>query len=133
MATPAIPCPRRASGACPINEEQHLRARDAELSEEEGKRQVEVNRAQQADRILKDPLIADAFQAVEVFLMKQWRRAKNIEAREEAHREVKALDAVRRKFEKEVETGKLAKKQLDEIDSKRGDIKDRLRGFLRVA
>ena len=71
-------------------------------------------RASEAERLLSNPLLSSAVLAVKQSLFNtiehsSWRHRS---AREESYKQLKALNSVIKVLEREVQTGKLAQKQL---------------------
>jgi hypothetical protein len=80
-------------------------------------RDEEMGRARRAEVLLSDPLIVEAFQAVEDEAMRQWRAsvAKDNGDRERIWLIVKLLDRVKGHLRAVIETGKLADAQVKQF------------------
>ena len=74
-----------------------------------------LRRAEQAQYILEHPLVIAAFADLEADFVTAWRGSPVLdrEAREEAYRMLRVLDAVRRAFMVHVDTGKVVRDNLD--------------------
>jgi hypothetical protein len=83
--------------------------------EEESRLHTEVSRGDRAKALLENPLLVEAFKAVEEDLMNRWRvgPSRDAEAREKIWISTCLLDALKREIEDHITTGTLAKAQLE--------------------
>lgn len=75
---------------------------------------AQVERGDRARKILEDPLVAEAFAAVEREIVERWRTTEgaDVDTREKAYLMQRLLGNLRGQFEAHVKTGELATKQL---------------------
>lgn len=76
--------------------------------------ELEIIRGEQAARLLADPMLAEAFEAVEQELMGLWKDspARDLEGRESLWLQLKMLHRVRIQLEKTLDSGKVARETL---------------------
>ncbi|HZS83833.1 MAG TPA: hypothetical protein VFA50_13240 [Stellaceae bacterium] len=81
----------------------------------------EVERGRRAAAILGDPLVAEAFAALERECVEEWRRApaRDVEGRERLWLMLKLTERLRRHFESLVQNGRLAAERLAERERER--------------
>lgn len=77
---------------------------------DEEKEQKEIGRGQQAERLLNDDLIKEAFELIYANLFDKWHNSPSLDkdGREDCYRQMKALNEFKRHFEHVLRTGKLA-------------------------
>jgi hypothetical protein len=82
---------------------------------------AEIRRGDSANRLINDPLMVEAFTVIEAEYIAAWKATpvRDTEARERIWAHLQALGKVKGHLESVIETGKLAKKQSDEIHGKR--------------
>ncbi|MBY4947007.1 hypothetical protein K6V92_10290 [Cupriavidus respiraculi] len=70
----------------------------------------EIARAEQAKRILEDPMVVDAFAAIKRGVVEAWEATdgRDVEAREYLHRFLKAFGRLEAVFVHHIQTGELA-------------------------
>jgi hypothetical protein len=80
-----------------------------------------MNRAEQAQRILSDPLVVEAFATLERDCVEEWRRApaRDVEGRERLWLMLKLVEKLRQHFAGLVETGQLASRRIAELEKER--------------
>lgn len=78
-------------------------------------------RGESAARLLNDPLITEAFDAIRAEYVAAWENApvRDAEGRERIWAHLQALSKVRGHLETVVGTGKMAKQQVNELQGKR--------------
>lgn len=83
----------------------------------EGKLREQRERAAQAERILNEPLILEAFDYLDTEFMRAWKQSsvEDTQARERIYNLCQALEAVKGHLKSVIETGKMAKAQLDQL------------------
>ena len=101
----------------------------AKLSDREREVRRDLDRAQRAEVLLSDELLVAAFKAIEDKVMTSWRGSQNVEDREERHRQLHTLDAIKLALDHHVRTGKLAVADLEDIKVKRGFIEANIKRF----
>lgn len=74
--------------------------------------QQESERGYAAQRLLEEPLWAQAWERLEADALKRWRTGKDTEEREQCWLYLKVLNDLRKQFEYIVKTGELAQEQL---------------------
>jgi hypothetical protein len=81
----------------------------------------EINRGNNAARLLGDPLITEAFESIRAEYLAAWESspARDTEGRERIWAHLQALTKVRGHLEAVVMTGKMAEKQASELRGKR--------------
>lgn len=86
----------------------------------EDKAREELNRANRASRILEDDLFVDAVEAVKDHLWGEFAQSKlsDDDTRRNARIGVDMLDRILQSLRKHIETGKMAKVELAEIEKK---------------
>jgi ribosomal protein S15P/S13E len=79
-------------------------------------RRLEVQRGNDAMRILEEPLLVEAFNVIKQRYMDEWEKspARDIEGREKLWLMLKQLENVRNHLKTAMETGKLASKYLEQ-------------------
>lgn len=77
----------------------------------------DVSRAQHAERLLSDALLAQAFDGLEADYLKAWREtgARDTDARERLWQAIQIVGKVRTHLKSAVSDGKLARRELDDI------------------
>jgi hypothetical protein len=82
---------------------------------------TEISRGHNAARLLADPLIAEAFDAIRAEYIAAWENApvRDAEGRERIWAHLQALGKVREHLSTVVTTGKMAEKQRDDMRGKR--------------
>lgn len=65
-----------------------------------------------AQRLLDDPILKGAYESIRASILDKWPRAQDAESREALWQEMHALDAVWRKLNTLVQTGRMADEQL---------------------
>jgi hypothetical protein len=82
----------------------------------EGKLNEDRDRGAQAERLLRDPLLVEAFDVLENEFMQAWRQSAvaDTEARERIYNLCQALEGVKGHLKTVVDTGKLAQANLDQ-------------------
>lgn len=82
---------------------------------------TEISRGHNAARLLSDPLIAEAFDAIRSEYIAAWENApvRDAEGRERIWAHLQALGKVREHLSTVVATGKMAEKQRDDMRGKR--------------
>ena len=85
--------------------------------DDEGLRREEVNRGQQAKRVIDDPLWAESWEYLESRLMTEWRVSKPDQQakREHIYLVLEAGRGARKYIEQVLKTGELAERQLKEM------------------
>jgi hypothetical protein len=83
--------------------------------------ETEIARGHNAARLLADPLIAEAFDAIRAEYISAWENApvRDAEGRERIWAHLQALGKVREHLSTVVATGKMAEKQRDDMRGKR--------------
>lgn len=78
--------------------------------------ELDVRRGEEARQLLEHPLLADAFDAIEADVMRQWQDspARDVDGREKLWLTLKLLGRVKGQLESVVETGKVAQATLAE-------------------
>jgi hypothetical protein len=89
--------------------------------------EVEVARGLRARAILEDPLVGEAFAAIERECLAEWRRApaRDVEGRERLWLMLKMAERLRAHFESLIDNGRLAGERVAEL------AKERRAGFFR--
>ncbi len=89
--------------------------------------EIEVSRGVRARAILDDPLVAEAFAAIERECLAEWRRApaRDVEGRERLWLMLKMAERLRAHFESLIDGGRLAGERIAALK------KERLAGFFR--
>lgn len=87
------------------------------MPEDEGKLRQEMQRGEEAKRILEHPMVSQAFADLEAHLTKEWAQseAKDAKGREQTWQCLKALSQFRKWFENHVQTGKMASTRFEEL------------------
>lgn len=87
---------------------------------DEGQLNSELNRAYRAQILLDDELLTQAFADIEATYLSEWENspARDTEGREKIWMAIKMLRKVRGDLSTHVETGKMARSQLDNIKDK---------------
>lgn len=93
----------------------------------------DINRADAAKRILDDPLVKEALQAVENGITDAWKEvpARDVEAREHLHRLLQAKRQFENVFRICIETGAIARAELQAEQERKSlltRVKERLHG-----
>jgi len=89
---------------------------------DEGKRREEQNRGERAKTLMRDPLITEAFDVLEEKYISQWKdSSSSLDERETLFQMYQALMVVRGHLIEVIETGDLAKLELDSQRLNRGD------------
>ena len=85
-------------------------------------RQEEIERASQAQALIEAPLMVEAFATVSEALAKAWRDTTEAQERERERLwlMLKLLSRVKAHLESVIMTGKMADRQLSEIEKRRG-------------
>ena len=80
----------------------------------ETKLRAQVDRAAKAEALLRDPIMVEAFEALDREFVSAWKESAitDTEAREHIYRLLQALDALKGHFRQVLEDGKLAKDRL---------------------
>ena len=94
---------------------------------------IAINRADQAQRIMDDPMVKEAFQATEDAITEAWKDmpARDVEGREHLHRLLQAQRRFQSVFRIAMEEGKVAKAELraeEERKSLLTRVKERIYG-----
>ena len=79
----------------------------------EGKLMAEQARGERAAALLRDPLIAETFDALEEKYVNDWKDSSTVESRETLFQMYQALMVVRGHLTEVVETGNLAKLEIN--------------------
>jgi hypothetical protein len=81
----------------------------------------EINRGDNAERLLRNPLIAEAFDLIRSEYIAAWEGApaRDVEGRERIWAHLQSLAKVRAHLETVVYTGKMSKKQQEELRGRR--------------
>ena len=79
----------------------------------EGKLMAEQARGERAAALLRDPLIAETFDALEEKYVNDWKDSSTVEGRETLFQMYRALMVVRGHLTEVVETGNLAKLEIN--------------------
>lgn len=88
----------------------------------EGKRREEQNRGERAKALMRDPLIVEAFDVLEGKYIEAWKdSSSSLDERETLFQMYQALMVVRGHLSEVIETGDLAKLELDSTRFRRGD------------
>jgi len=88
----------------------------------EGKRREEQNRGERAKALMRDPLIVEAFDVLEGKYIEAWKdSSSSLDERETLFQMYQALMVVRGHLSEVIETGDLAKLELDSARFRRGD------------
>ena len=88
----------------------------------EGKRREEQNRGERAKALMRDPLIVEAFDVLEGKYIEAWKdSSSSLDERETLFQMYQALMVVRGHLLEVIETGDLAKLELDSAKFRRGD------------
>jgi hypothetical protein len=88
----------------------------------EGKRREEQNRGERAKALMRDPLFTEAFDVLEDKYISQWKdSSSSLDERETLFQMYQALMVVRGHLLEVIETGDLAKLELDSTRFRRGD------------
>lgn len=76
----------------------------------------EMQRAEHARQVMEDPLVQEAFSVIEKEILSQWEEcpARDVEGRERLWQYYKIAKKFRGVFEGVMETGKIAKRQLED-------------------
>lgn len=88
---------------------------------DEGKLNAEVHAGAQAERLMRDPVLTGAFEVLERLYMEQWAASpvRDTEARERIYAHLQALRSVRGHIATIADTGKLARRQLDDLQGRK--------------
>ena len=79
-----------------------------------------LQRARRAESIITDPLVAEAFQAIEATLLKQWRDPDGTpEDRERVWLALQNVDVFRGMFERYIRSGKVAAREIEDAQRKK--------------
>ncbi len=81
--------------------------------------ELERERGASAERLMNEPLLMDAFAAVEQAILSEWRTCPNPERRDRLWVEQLLLNQVKGHLQTVMQTGKLAVHQLGEIKERR--------------
>lgn len=81
----------------------------------------EINRGAMAERLLSDPLISEAFDLIRAEYIAAWESApaRDVEGRERIWAHLQSLTKVRAHLETVAYTGKMSKKQQEELRGRR--------------
>lgn len=76
-----------------------------------------VARANDAKRILNDPMVVEAFASIERAIYEKWSRSlpADTDGRESCHRMLQGLHEFRNHFQRKLEDGRLAQHDLDRV------------------
>lgn len=86
-------------------------------------RQEKIERGEAAKRILAEPLLVEAFDKLDAGYVKVWREARDPVVREDCHRAVKVIAAIKNNLQQTIQTGEIAAKDLAlEEQTTRGKI-----------
>lgn len=82
---------------------------------------TDIQRGDNAERLLRDPLIAEAFDIIRAEYIAAWENApaRDTEGRERIWAHLQALGKVKGHLESVVATGKITKKQMAELEGRR--------------
>lgn len=99
---------------------------------DQAKRRHELARADLARAVLDNALFKDAFEAIEAELMTRWKTdaSLNQDGRERVFLMVTLLNQVRQVLTSHVQTGEMAKIQLQQERNRRDRMKDGLRSMV---
>jgi hypothetical protein len=92
------------------------------------KQRIAINRADAAQRIMDDPLVKEAFQAIEDGIVDAWKviPSRDVEAREHLHRLLQAKQKFENVFRIAVEEGAISKAEL-QADEQRKSLMTRMK------
>lgn len=76
-------------------------------------------RAEKAQRLIADPLLQEAFEALDAQYIKAWRDGKSVDVREDAHRYITLLQKVHNHLVSHLADGNMAKSQIREIEGRK--------------
>jgi hypothetical protein len=81
----------------------------------------DAQRGREAEELLENPMLADAFDKIEASYMDEWRQSKlaDIEERERLWLAIQVLGEVKRHLRVVVENGVVAKRDIDRIAGRR--------------
>jgi hypothetical protein len=89
---------------------------------DEGKRREEQNRGERAKALIRDPLIVEAFDVLETKYIEAWKdSSSSLDERETLFQMYQALMVVQGHLSEVIETGDLAKLELNSKRFRRGD------------
>lgn len=93
---------------------------------------ADINRAEQAKRILDDPLVKDALQAIEDGIVEAWKDVplRDTEGREHLHRLLTAKRKFEAVFAAHIQNGQIAAAEL-KAEEERKTIIERARDYIR--
>jgi len=82
---------------------------------------IDIQRGDNAERLLRDPLIVEAFELIRAEYIAAWESApaRDTEGRERIWAHLQALGKVRAHIETVAATGKMTKKQMESLKGKR--------------
>lgn len=89
----------------------------------------DVERGQQAESVLQNPIYCEAYSLIEQGILKTWRESGDTAQREELHKVLKLLDKVRNLMESTMRSGKVAAKELERKRKLSERLGLRQRGF----
>ena len=94
---------------------------------------IDINRADQARRIIDDPMVKEAFAAIEAGIVEAWKDVplRDVEGREHLHRLLQAKRKFEQVFEAHIQNGAIAANDLraeEERKSIMTKIKERVYG-----
>lgn len=89
----------------------------------------DVERGQQAESVLQNPIYCEAYSLIEQGILKTWRESGDATQREELHKVLKLLDKVRSLMESTMRSGKVASKELERKRKLSERLGLRQRGF----
>jgi len=73
----------------------------------------DVERGQQAETVLQNPIYCEAYSLIEKGILKKWQESADAEEREELHKLQKLLGKVRNLMESTMRSGQIAAKELE--------------------
>ena len=82
-------------------------------------KEEKISRGHQAERLLNDEILVEAFNALEMLYVSQWRRSETPEGRENVFHCLRALDRLRAHLRSQVTTGNVTKKEVNELNFRR--------------
>tara|TARA_Y100000592_G_scaffold66311_1_gene103107 strand:+ start:1231 stop:1500 length:270 start_codon:yes stop_codon:yes gene_type:complete len=87
----------------------------------EAKLRTQQERAAHAERLLKDPLLQEAFEKLNDEFLRTWRQTdvNDTQARERIYNLCTALDAIKQQIASVVVDGKIAKMNLEQLEKNR--------------
>lgn len=87
----------------------------------EAKLRTQQERAAHAERLLKDPLLQEAFKKLNDEFLRTWRQTdvNDTQARERIYNLCTALDAIKQQIASVVVDGKIAKMNLEQLEKNR--------------